>query len=78
MINTAKHVALAIALVSATVASSDEATVKRKLAQAAPHLNVADISASPVSGIHEVEIKEDLSRLYVTAWLVVLSCRPPH
>ena len=67
MIDTTKRIALAAALVSATVAWSDEAAVMRKLAEAAPHLTAASISASPVGGIHEVEIKEDLSRLYITS-----------
>ena len=58
---------LGIAAVWASTGWSDEATVLRKLAEAAPHLTVAGISESPVAGIHEVEIQEDRSRLYATA-----------
>jgi len=65
MVINARH--LILPLVLASVAWSDEATVLRKLTQAASHLNVAGISASPVAGMHEVEIKEEMSRLYVTA-----------
>ena len=66
MTRTKSRVALATTLACATIAWTDEATVMRKLSQAAPHLNVASVSASPVRGIHEIEIKEDLSRLYIT------------
>ena len=58
---------LATVIVPTGIAWSDETTAMRKLAEAAPHLNIASISPSPVSGIHEVRITEDLSRLYVTA-----------
>lgn len=66
MTRTKSRVALATTLACATIVWTDEATVMRKLSQAAPHLNVASVSASPVRGIHEIEIKEDLSRLYIT------------
>ncbi|MCY3813510.1 MAG: DsbC family protein [Gammaproteobacteria bacterium] len=66
MIDQAISIVLVSAVALPMAAWCGETTVLRKLTEAAPHLNIAHISGSPVAGIHEVEIKEDLSRLYVT------------
>ena len=66
MIDRARSAVLATALAVPMAAWCSETTVLRKLTEAAPHLNIAHISASPVAGMHEVEIEEDAARLYVT------------
>lgn len=65
--NRTRGVVLCGILVSASAAWSNERAVLSRLAQAASHLTVTNVSASPVPGIHEVEIVEDRARLYVTA-----------
>lgn len=67
MINKSRSVVLCGILLSTSAAWCDEGTVLGRLAKAASHLTVANVSSSPVPGIHEVEIAEDRARLYVTA-----------
>ena len=70
MISISKHVnkcVVAGAFLGFSPSGWGDEDVLRKLAQAAPHLTVTDVSVSPVAGMHEIEIEEDRSHLYVTA-----------